>query len=68
MQGLDTVSGEARDKVAQAVRYEQQAGTALRDGVRGESIPVRNLSSKRVIEGVVHEPGVVFVGRAPAKL
>ncbi len=44
------------------------AGTALRDGSRGESIPVRNMSSKRVIEGIVHEPGLVFVGRAPAKL
>ena len=42
------------------------SGTALRDGIRGETIPVRNLSSKRVIEGVVHEPGVVLVGRPRA--
>jgi len=39
-------------------------GTALRDGTRGERIPVRNLSSKRVIEGVVHEPGLVLIGTA----
>lgn len=44
------------------------AGTALRDGTRGERIPVRNLSSKRVIEGVVHEPGLVLIGATPAKL
>jgi len=42
------------------------AGTALRDGTLGEMIPVRNLSSKRVIEGVVHEPGLVLVGSGPA--
>ena len=44
------------------------AGTALRDGTRGERIPVRNLSSKRVIEGVVHEPGLVLIGSARTKL
>lgn len=38
------------------------AGLALRDGTRGERIPVRNLSSKRIIEGTVHEPGLVLVG------
>lgn len=40
------------------------AGTALRDGARGDRIPVRNLSSKRVIQGVVHEPGLVLIGKA----
>lgn len=42
------------------------AGTALRDGGRGERIPVRNLSSKRVIQGIVHEPGLVLIGKARA--
>ena len=42
------------------------AGEALRDGTRGERIPVRNLNSKRVIQGIVHEPGLVFVGKQPA--
>lgn len=44
------------------------AGTAMRDGSRGERIPVRNLSSKRIVEGVVHEPGLVLVGKNRAKL
>lgn len=44
------------------------AGQALRDGIRGERIPVRNLSSKRIIEGIVHEPGLVLVGNARAGL
>lgn len=37
------------------------AGTALRDGALGERIPVRNLNSKRVVEGVVRDGGVVEV-------
>lgn len=37
------------------------AGTALRDGTLGERIPVRNLNSKRVVEGVVLEAGIVEV-------
>lgn len=42
------------------------AGTALRDGGRGERIPVRNLSSNRVIQGVVREPGLVVIGKPRA--
>jgi flagella basal body P-ring formation protein FlgA len=37
------------------------AGTALRDGALGERIPVRNLNSKRVVEGVILDAGVVEV-------
>ncbi len=37
------------------------AGTALRDGALGERITVRNLNSKRVVEGVVLADGVVEV-------
>lgn len=37
------------------------AGTALRDGTLGERIPVRNVNSKRVVEGVVLADGVVEV-------
>jgi flagella basal body P-ring formation protein FlgA len=44
------------------------AGTAMRDGALGERIPVRNLSSKRIIEGVVHESGVVLIGNPRADL
>jgi len=37
------------------------AGTALKDGTLGERIPVRNVNSKRVVEGVVLADGVVEV-------
>lgn len=46
----------------------RMVGTALRDGIRGDRIPVRNLSSKRVIEGVVHEPGLVLIGHTRASM
>lgn len=36
-------------------------GTALADGSMGERIRVRNLSSKRIVEGTVTEAGVVVV-------
>ncbi len=38
-------------------------GEALSNGARGERIRVRNLSSRRVVEGVVVEAGVVRVDR-----
>jgi flagella basal body P-ring formation protein FlgA len=37
------------------------AGTALRDGALGERIPVRNLNSRRVVEGVIRADGLVEV-------
>ena len=37
------------------------AGTAMRDGALGELIPVRNLNSKRVVEGVIRDGGLVEV-------
>ncbi|MGE3775335.1 MAG: flagellar basal body P-ring formation chaperone FlgA [Gammaproteobacteria bacterium] len=37
------------------------AGTALKDGTLGERIPVRNVNSKRVVEGVILADGVVEV-------
>jgi len=40
------------------------AGTALKDGTLGERIPVRNLNSKRVVEGVVLADGRVEVTAA----
>ena len=42
------------------------AGTALRDGTLGERIPVRNVNSKRVVEGVILADGVVAVGSGQA--
>ena len=37
------------------------AGEALADAARGDTVRVRNLESKRVVEGVVIEPGLVKV-------
>lgn len=39
-------------------------GTAMKDGVVGERIPVRNKSSSRIVEGIVSEAGVVVVQAA----
>lgn len=36
-------------------------GKALRDGAEGDVIPVRNMKSKRTVEGVVTGPGMVQV-------
>ncbi len=53
-QRVTLVAGNA----AVQVRTE---GLALRDGVRGQVIGVRNVRSNRVIEGIVVSPGVVEV-------
>ncbi len=39
----------------------RMSGTALSDGSLGQKVRVKNLSSKRVVEGVVDGPGVVKV-------
>jgi flagella basal body P-ring formation protein FlgA len=39
----------------------RMSGTALSDGVVGERVRVKNISSKRVVEGVVDGPGIVRV-------
>ena len=36
-------------------------GNALADGAKGDLIKVRNLSSRRIVEGVVVKPGVISV-------
>jgi len=36
-------------------------GNALADGVKGDLIKVRNLSSQRVVEGIVIKPGIISV-------
>jgi flagella basal body P-ring formation protein FlgA len=43
-------------------------GKALQYGVYGESIRVSNTSSKRIVEGVVTEAGVVCVGTEPQQV
>lgn len=37
------------------------AGTAMQEGTRGQRIRVRNINSKRVVEGVIIGPGLVEV-------
>ncbi len=75
-----TILGPAMLKAPRAVRRGESvtlslavgtlavrvAGTALKDGALGERIPVRNMNSKRVVEGVISEPGVVQVTNSMA--
>jgi flagella basal body P-ring formation protein FlgA len=37
------------------------SGKALADGVAGQRVQVRNLSSRRVVEGTVVAPGLIRV-------
>ncbi len=54
--------GEQVAIVAEARGIEiRAAGKALADGARGDLIRVRNIASKKIIEAVVTEPGVVEV-------
>lgn len=41
--------------------YVKMQGTALQDGSQGMTIKVRNLSSRRIIEGTVIRPGTIMV-------
>jgi len=54
--------GELISLVATAGKMEvRMTGTALSDGSLGQRVRVKNLSSKRVVEGVVDGPGVIKV-------
>ncbi|WP_438970323.1 flagellar basal body P-ring formation chaperone FlgA [Methylophaga sp.] len=54
--------GEQIILVASAGSMEvRMNGTAMEDASVGEKVKVKNSSSKRVVEGVVHAPGVVKV-------
>lgn len=54
--------GEQITLVASAGSMEvRMNGTAMGDASIGEKVKVKNRSSKRVVEGVVHAPGVVKV-------
>ena len=54
--------GEIVSIVAKNTGYSvKMSGTALMNGVRGERIRVKNLSSKRIIEGTVKAAGVVSI-------
>lgn len=54
--------GELIMLVATAGQMEvRMSGTALSDGSLGQRVRVKNLSSKRVVEGVVDGPGTVKV-------
>lgn len=39
----------------------RMAGTALADATQGQRVRVKNISSKRIVEGVVDSPGVVRI-------
>jgi flagellar basal body P-ring formation protein FlgA len=54
--------GELISLVAVAGKMEvRMSGTALSDGSLGQRVRVKNLSSKRVVEGVVDGPGVIKI-------
>ncbi len=54
--------GEHIMLIAKAGSMEvRMSGTALADAKRGQRVRVRNLSSKRIVEGVVDAPGIVRV-------
>lgn len=58
--------GEQVTIVARSAGIEIQAtGTALADGAQGDLIKVRNSSSRKIVEAVVTDPGVVSV-RTPS--
>ena len=40
----------------------RMAGIALSDGARGERVRVKNLSSKRILDGIVSSENTVLVG------
>ena len=59
---LQVKRGQAINLVAQIGGLRvQMKGKALADGSAGERIRVRNLSSKRVVEGVISSPTTVMV-------
>ena len=54
--------GELVSIIAQNSGYSvKMTGTAMMNGARGDRIRVKNLSSKRIIEGIVKESGVVSI-------
>lgn len=54
--------GELISLIAKAGNMEvRMSGKALSDGTLGQRVRVKNLSSKRVVEGIVDGPGVIKV-------
>jgi len=54
--------GELVSIIAENPQYSvKMTGTAMMDGARGDRIRVKNLSSKRIIEGIVKKSGVVSI-------
>jgi flagella basal body P-ring formation protein FlgA len=54
--------GELVSIVAESRGYSvKMSGTAMNNGSKGERVQVRNSSSKRIVEGVVEEFGVVSI-------
>jgi len=54
--------GELVSIIAENTGYSvKMTGTALNSGARGERIQVKNSSSKRIVEGIIKEAGVVSI-------
>lgn len=54
--------GERVSIVAETSGYSvKMSGTALANGARGDRIRVKNLSSKRVVEGTVKQAGIISI-------
>ena len=54
--------GEIVSIVAENNGYSvKMSGTAMADGIYGERIRVKNLSSKRIIEGTVKKAGIISI-------
>jgi flagella basal body P-ring formation protein FlgA len=54
--------GEIVTIVAENTGYSvKMSGTAMSSGARGDRVQVKNLSSQRIIEGTVTEPGIINI-------
>lgn len=54
--------GELVSIIAENTGYSvKMSGTAMKSGARGERIQVKNSSSKRIVEGIIKEAGVVSI-------
>jgi len=54
--------GELVSIIAENTGYSvKMSGTAMNSGARGERIQVKNSSSKRIVEGIIKEAGVVSI-------
>lgn len=54
--------GEMVTIIAENTGYSvKMSGTAMSSGARGDRVQVKNISSQRIVEGIVMEPGVISI-------